>query len=361
MPRARIDADGRALARRLAPGEIAVIDAPDLDRETARLLVAAGAFAVLNASPSSTGRHPALGPGVLLAAGIPLVDDLGEEILDAVDGAELRIDAGRVLHGETLIAEGTRVTEASDAAARAAAREGLPLQVEAFAATSADLLRLETSHLLEGAGVPELRTSLAGQVLVVGPDGNPARLGRYIREHHPTLVGVDAGADLLAGEGHAPDLVIGDPALMADTTLTSGAEIVVLGDASTHRVESLGRDHSAYDYSGGHLDAAILLANAKEAELIIVDGGPRTLEELVDSGRQSMSSAVLVRLVAGGRLVHAEAVSRLVGPRLATWPIVGAAAAGVLAVAAAFLSTPFGQSTFGLSPTWLGDLIAGIF
>ena len=32
-----------------------------------------------------------------------------------------------------------------------------------------------------------------------------------------------------------------------------------------------------------------------------------------------------------------------------------------IAVAAAFLSPPFGQSTFGLSPTGLGDLLAGIF
>lgn len=359
--RARVDADGRALARRLARGDVAIIDAPDLDRETARLLAAAGARAVLNASPSSTGRHPALGPGVLLAAGVPLVEDLGEEILDVPDGTALRLDGGRVYEGETLVAEGTAVTAAADEAARTAARAGLPLQVEAFAATSADLLRAESSRILDGADVPHLATSLSGQVLVVGPDGDPGRLARYIREHRPTLVGVDGGADLLAGQGHAPDLVVGDPELMADTTLTSGAEIVLLAARPSRRVEALGRDHARYPYTGGAMDAAILLARAGGADLIVLDGGPRTLEELVDAGRGPMSSAVLTRLAAGGSLVHAEAVTRLVGPRIATWPIVGAAAAGILAVAAAFLSTPFGQSAFGLSPTWLGDLLAGIF
>lgn len=359
-PRARIDADARALARRLAPGEIAVIDAPDLDHESARLLVAAGASAVLNASPSSTGRHPALGPGVLLKAGIPLVDDLGDEILDVPEGTELRIDGGRVLAGDDVLAEGTAVTAESDAAARTSARAGLPLQVEAFAATSADLLRAEAPRILDGADVPALSADLSGHVLVVGPDGG-ADLKRYIREYHPTLVGVDGGADLLAQQGHVPDVIVGDPSVMADTTLTSGAEIVLLPGASSHHVEALGREHVDYPYSGNGLDAAILLAHAGGAQLIVLDGGPTTLEELVDAGRLSMSSAVLTRLVAGGRLIHAEAVTRLTGPRIATWPIVGATIAGLLAVSAAFLSTPFGQSAFGLSPTWLGDLLAGLF
>ena len=34
------------------------------------------------------------------------------------------------------------------------------------------------------------------------------RLRRFIREQHPVLVGVDAGADALIAAGHRPDIVV---------------------------------------------------------------------------------------------------------------------------------------------------------
>ncbi|MDN5963545.1 MAG: hypothetical protein L0H81_03245, partial [Actinomyces sp.] len=72
--RVRVDERAKKLATRLEAGEIAVIDHPDLDRPTAQALAAAHPAAVLNAAPSTTGRYPNLGPGILLDAGILLVD-----------------------------------------------------------------------------------------------------------------------------------------------------------------------------------------------------------------------------------------------------------------------------------------------
>ena len=59
---ARVGKRTKELVRCLLPGEIAVIDHPNLDRVAAQELVAARPAAVVNASPSADGTHPNLGP-----------------------------------------------------------------------------------------------------------------------------------------------------------------------------------------------------------------------------------------------------------------------------------------------------------
>src|SRR5450432_3654671 len=82
---ARVDLQTRELAKRLRPGEIAFIDHLDLDKVTAQALVAAGVSAIVNASPSSSGRYPNLGPEVVVGAGVILLDRVGPEILGLVE------------------------------------------------------------------------------------------------------------------------------------------------------------------------------------------------------------------------------------------------------------------------------------
>ena len=67
---ARVDRDIDRLLRRVGPGDIVVLDALDLDRITADALVEAEVAAVVNASPSISGRYPNLGPEVLVANGV---------------------------------------------------------------------------------------------------------------------------------------------------------------------------------------------------------------------------------------------------------------------------------------------------
>src|ERR1700749_1996270 len=89
----RLDAKTKSLVKRLLPGEIAIIDHPDLDRVSADELIACGVAAVVNAARSITGRYPNLGPGLLLEAGIPLIDDVGAEVLSRIaDGCTVRLD-----------------------------------------------------------------------------------------------------------------------------------------------------------------------------------------------------------------------------------------------------------------------------
>src|SRR5215813_700328 len=97
---ARLDRRTKRLAGRLRPGDIAVIDHVDLDRVAADSLVAVGVAAVLNAKPSVSGRYPNLGPEVLIQAGIPLIDDLGEGLFQQLrEGDAVRIDGNTVYRG----------------------------------------------------------------------------------------------------------------------------------------------------------------------------------------------------------------------------------------------------------------------
>src|SRR4051812_25673184 len=166
---AKVDSRTKNLTKRLDPGDIAVIDHLDIDTVAAESLVARRPAAVVNAAASTSGRYPNLGPEILLAAGIVLVDGVGREAMVAIaEGDRVRVHEGDVYVRDDLVASGTRQTEATVAAAMEEARAGLAVQMEAFAANTMEFLRRERDLLLDGVGVPEIRTELEGRhVLVV--------------------------------------------------------------------------------------------------------------------------------------------------------------------------------------------------
>src|SRR5580692_4579508 len=99
---ARVDPKTKNISRRLNPGEIAIIDHSDLDRVSAEELIRRKVAAVVNVSVSITGRYPNLGPKLLLEAGIPVVDGVGQDVLAKVaDGTAVRLDGETLYVGET--------------------------------------------------------------------------------------------------------------------------------------------------------------------------------------------------------------------------------------------------------------------
>src|SRR4051794_17281527 len=206
----------REVAKRVRPGDIAVIDHLDLDKVTAQLLVAAGVRAVVNAAPSISGRYPNLGPEILVGAGIPLLDRVGSEaLIGLVDGERLRLDGDTLYRAETPVARGELLSTASVAVAMEQARDGLTFQLRAFAANATEHLGSERDLLLDGAGVPELRTPIEGRPVLVVVRGSGwledlKGLRGYLKESQPVLVGVDEGADALLELGYRPDLVVGE-------------------------------------------------------------------------------------------------------------------------------------------------------
>jgi len=366
----RVDARTKNLTKRLQPGEIAIIDHVDLDRVSAEALVACRPAAVLNAARSTSGRYPNLGPEIIVAEGIPLVDDLGSSVMSLREGRTVRVDAGGVYSGTVLVAEGTEQTEETVAAAMAEAREGLSVQLEAFAGNTMDYLNRERELLLDGVGVPDVHTPIEGRHVLIVVRGyhykeDLAMLRSYVREYRPVLIGVDGGADAVLEAGLSPDMIVGDMDSVSDSALRCGAEIVVHAYRDGRapglaRVEQLGVDHVVFPATGTSEDVAMLLADDKGAELIVAVGTHATLVEFLDKGRAGMASTFLTRLRVGSKLVDAKGVSQLYRTRISTWQVVLLALAGLLAIVVAVATTEFGQTLWLIIMARLDGLFAGI-
>lgn len=350
--------------RRLRPGDIAVIDHVDLDRDSALALLGCGVAAVVNAAPSISGRYPNLGPEVLVGAGIPLVDGVGPEIFALLDeGDAVRIHEGVVYVGERAVVTGTPQSVETVALAAEAAHRGLAVQLEAFAANTVEFLRREHDLLLDGAGVPELATPVEGRPAVVVVPGQQhraqlQRLRGYLREHRPVLVGVEEGADTLLSVGLRPDLVVGDLETVSDAALTSGAELVLRTDRDGRapgwgRLEELGRSAVAFPAEVTSEDLALLLLHGRAAELIVTVGTHTSLVEFLDRGRAGMASTFLTRLRVGSRLVDAAAVARLHRSRIGLGPLLVLVFAALLAMGLALALSPSGPPGLdGLRAAW---------
>ena len=354
----RIDTRTKNLTKRLGAGEVAVISHQDLDWVAAESLKAIEPAAVLNAEKSTSGRYPNQGPKVLIEAGIPLIDDLGSDIMSLKEGQRVEIRDNQVFCEGKLVAEGVRQTEETNAANMEAAKASLGVQIEAFTANTMEYLKKERDLILDSVGVPDLRTNFTGrQVLMVVRGYNYKEdllmLKPYIREYRPILIGVDGGADALLENGLKPDLVVGDMDSVTDKALTCGAEIVVHaypnGKApGLTRVQELGVEHVVFPVAGTSEDITMLLADEKGAELIVALGTHATLVEFLDKGRAGMSSTFLTRLKVGSKLIDAKGVSKLYRPRIANWQMGLLVVAGLLAMLAALGSTTGGQTFLGL-------------
>ncbi len=359
---ARLDRRTKNLTKRIKPGEIAIIDHVDIDRVSADHLVTCRVAAVVNAAPSTSGRYPNLGPEILLAAGIPLLDGVGDTVFGEVrDGDTVRLHGDTLYDGEDrVLAVGAMQDAETIGAAMAEARAGLATQLEAFAANTMEYLLKERDLLLDGVGVPEITTRLEGRHALIVVRGYDYRedlraLRPYVREYRPILIGVDGGADALVENGYTPDLIVGDMDSVSDEVLRCGAEVVVHAYADGHapglqRVQDLGVQAIVFPAAGTSEDVAMLLADESGASLIVAVGTHATLVEFLDKGRQGMASTFLTRLRVGGKLVDAKGVSRLYRQRISSWSLLLLVLATLIAMAAAVFVSSAGQA--------YGDLLA---
>ena len=365
----RVDRRTKNLTKRLKPGEIAVIHHSDLDRVSAEALVLAQAGGVVNAVASVSGRYPNLGPGILLEAGVPLIDDVGEGVLTRLhEGDRVTIEDGRLLDSDGgVVAEGVRLTPELLAGQLAAAQVGLADQIEAFADNTMTYLRAEKELLLEGVGVPEVRTPIEGRHVLIVVRGYDYRsdldaLRPYITEYKPLLMGVDGGADALREAGYRPDMIIGDMDSCSDEVLRSGAELVVHaypdGRApGLERLEQLGLSGITFPALGTSEDAAMLLADSKGAQLLVAVGTHASLVEFLDKGRAGMASTFLTRLRVGPKLVDAKGVSRIYRSQIKTWHLILFVLSGVIALLTALLFTDVGWAFGNVIAARVRDLL----
>ncbi|CPT10385.1 putative membrane-anchored protein [Mycobacteroides abscessus] len=319
----RTDRDINRLLQRLNPGDIAVIDILDLDRITADALVDARVSAVVNASPSISGRYPNLGPEVLVANGITLIDSIGPEVFKKVkDGSTVRVHNGGIYNGDRRLIAGTPRTDADVHDLMTEAKTGLVAHLEAFSGNTIEFIRSESPLLIDGIGIPDVDIDLRNRHVVVVSDGVGAahdlkNLKPFIKEYQPVLIGVGTGADTLRKAGYRPLIVVGDPLLMSNDVLKSGAQVVLPADADGHaagleRIQDLGVGAVTFPAAGSAADLALLLADHHGASLIVTVGHTASIEEFFDRERQqSNPSTFLTRLKVGAKLVDAKAVATL--------------------------------------------------
>src|ERR1700761_5075222 len=362
---ARVDSRTKVLVRRLEPGDIAVIDHPDLDRVSADELIACRVAAVVNTAKSITGRYPNLGPGLLLEAGIPLIDDVGAEVLSRIaDGCTFRLDNDVLYNAnDQVIAKGVLLTESALAKSMGEANAGVASQIDAFAANTLEFLRRERDVLTNGIEPPELATSMKDRHVLVVVRGYRYRedlraLRSYIREYRPVLLAVDGGADALLDAGYRPHVIIGDMDSVSDEALQAGAELVVHAYPDGHapgmtRLKRLGLEAVKLPAPGTSEDVALLVADAGAASLIAVVGTHWTLEEFLDKGRPGMASTFLTHLRVGGKVVNARGVHQLYQSRISGWALAALVVAAAVTIVVGIAYSPVGSFIGNyLSATW---------
>ena len=235
---ARVGKPRRRCSPRLRAGDIAVIDHLDLDRDSATALVPGGGprGRQRGADDLRPLRQPrAGGPGRgRRGAGRPgRQGGLGR----IRDNQPIRIDDGvvyveptagpRARHGRVVDLEQVH-SEMEEA------RPGLAVQLDTLTHNTSEFLRREQELLLDGRGLPELTTRLAGRpVVVVGvvDHADLQAVGPFVREQAPVILAVGAAADDLLGLSWAPDVVVvtaGDPGSVPSADALRVATDVVL-------------------------------------------------------------------------------------------------------------------------------------
>jgi uncharacterized membrane-anchored protein len=369
---ARLDRRTKSLVNRLCPGDIAIIDHPDLDLTGADALIGRQVAAVVNVAPSITGRYPNRGPQHLLEAGIPLIDDCGPEVFDRVkEGQCVRLDGDTLYLGDQVVAKGREQDAESVAASMAEAKTHVTAEIEAFAANTLEYIKHEYPLLIEGIELPELRTELDGRDVLVVVRGyhhreDIATLRSYIRDRKPVMLAVDGGADALIEAGYRPDLIVGDMDSISDKALTCGAEIVVHAYPDGRapglpRVQALGIDPALCALPGTSEDMALLIADEKGASLIVAVGRHDTLVEFLDKGRSGMASTFLTRLRVDDKIVDAKGVSRLYQSRISAKAIIPLVLAAAITITIAVAVLPAGQVFFRYLGTQLWYWLTGLF
>lgn len=320
---ARVGMRTKELTKLLEPGQIAVIDHADLDRVAAEGLVEARVGAVVNAAASITGRYPNVGPLLLAAAGIPLLDTVGAEVMKrlvdgttvSLDGCDLRSESG------TVVASGTRHTMGTLDAQVEAAKESISVELSRFAENTLAYMQAEKFLLLDTPEIPQLRTHFRGRHVLIVVRGDQFKedlraLRGYITDMNPVIVAVDGGADAVLSNGLKPAVIIGDMDSVSSQGLRCGAELIVHaypnGNApGGERLRQEGLEFVTWAMAGTSEDIALLMAFELGAELIVAVGTHVNLIDFLDKGRPGMASTFLVRLKVGPILVDAKGLHRL--------------------------------------------------
>ena len=243
---ARVGQRTKDLAKRLLPGEIAVIDHEDLDRVATESLSGRG-----GRRRERLGLH--LGP---LPERRPAPARRRPASPSSTASAPRSWTSSRTAPPSPSTATGPGLHRPDQPRARwrpgASARTSAPsawcwrrpartmgAELQRFAENTLSYIQQEGHLLVDEPDIPEIAGRLQGpprrSIVVRGVDYKKdldlLRRSGYLKEQQPLLVGVDGGADALLELGLTPDVIIGDMDSVSERALRCGAALVVHGYA----------------------------------------------------------------------------------------------------------------------------------
>lgn len=346
------------------PGCILVIDSSELSYDLANTLAAYRPAAVLTSGKSSSNRGVGLGSGVLLDAGVTVLDDLGPDLMEVRDGQEIAVSpsTGEVIRSSELIASGRTITGSDVADQLRGARQTLATRVESQALSAAHAFERESGIVLSGAGLPPASKSMIGRVALVVPPSAPLKtqrreVRRLVGEYHPVIIAVGTGAAVLSEIGLRPTVLVGDPREFEPSALRRARQVLVPGGEGEVPGQDLLKRYSvAYDSVTTGLsdpDVAMLFAAHNGASTIVNCAAPATLEEILDGPAQQRVGNALVAARLRDRLVSLPAALALYRQRISGWWVAALVLDALLVGLAALVFTPWGSSVIGLSAAGL--------
>lgn len=310
---------GTPVPKKLGAKDIAVLDLNRTTAETAHALVEAEVAAVVHVPAAGEEMLPRAAFRTLAASTVPVIEDA--DLADVTDGTRVRIDDGVIysVKSEDELAGGREVDSATLLAEVDSAEKNYVESALAHLANATEFLSLEHPLLLDGEGLPEIDVEFTDRhvVVVTGDASSRAQLAElkpFIREYRPLLVGVDGGAELLRSARLAADVVVATPTEVSDEVLTDGAVLVVPADRDgraegLEKITELGVGATTFPAAATARDMALLLAYHGGAEMIVVTGDDRGLENVFRPA--SAPSSTMVDTTVSSRLVHAHACATL--------------------------------------------------
>lgn len=316
-----LDRKTKNLVKRIKQNQIAIVDHCDIDRIASKSLAEKQIKAVINISPSISGKYPNNGPLILLKNDIKIIDIENGDLFSVLkDGDEIIYKSGIIIKDGKKIATGKKLTINHIKKTMKSARDNLEIELKKFIDNTLVYADRE-KNLIMNITAPDIGVDFSGShalIVVRGTDYKEdlKAIKSYISEMKPIIIAVDGGADACLEHGYTPDVIIGDMDSVSDKALKATKKIVVHaypdGRApGLKRIKNLDLDYILYPAPGMSEDIAMILAYEQGAELITAVGTHSHMIDFLDKGRPGMASTLLVRLKIGDRLVDAKGVSKL--------------------------------------------------
>lgn len=336
-------------------GSVLVVDLPDLDVEGAETLVAFAPTAVLNASPSRTGRSPATGTRMILDAGIPVVDNLGGSITGLTEGEIVSISGAEVTAPDGFIAHGRQVTASGLAFEDDRVRLGA--RIESYALSTWSSFNQEADLILDGLGLPALPVLKDRVVIIVPPVADTRQLKKTLvrlDSYDPIIVAVGAGANQVDAAKKRPEIIVGDAADIENSVLKKAKTLVLSTAPSEQTSKSLKQHSIGYEVVFTELadkDVALLIAYHAGARVIVDASRAKSVSEFFDRDVNQTVGDLLTHIEVSDRLVTADAAMAFDRSPVSGWLLALLLVVAIAAAGTAVLLTPWGQSLLALITT----------